>query len=305
MTKRIGILTFHYADNYGAVLQAYALRKVICSFSGCRADIINYVPKHYNYPIYYENSKMMDLQKKKWEKFQKFLSEYCGICTPMVRSVTGNEYDVYLVGSDQVWNTDISIAAADYEYLLPHLDAEAKRVAYSASVGMEFERINTDLFKRYLPKFKKISVREKSYTKIISELSGKPCECTLDPTLLLDEADYMDLVEKPDTLEEPFLLYFCYGTEDRGLAGIETVNALSRKYNLLVKHTFSSETSLTKKLIVRDGGNVMQSGIGEFLWYIKNAKIIITNSFHGAAFSILEKERAHSISYLKDAIGVV
>lgn len=290
MIKHIGILTFHYADNYGAVLQTYALRKVVNSFTDCNAEIINYVPKGYKYSIYNENSIMLNLQKRKREKFRKFLLEHCGISTPMIYSVDGNVYDIYLVGSDQVWNTDIPIVAADYEYFFPHLADEAKRVAYSASIGMEIERIDRDLFQKYLSKFQRISVREKSYVEIISELSGKSSEYTLDPTLLLDEIDYMNLIEEPYTTKEPYLLFFFYGTEDNGLAAIETVNALSRKYDLAIKHTFSSKSSLTRKLLVKDAGDVMQSGIGEFLWYLKNAEIVVTNSFHGAALSILFKK---------------
>lgn len=296
MDKHIGILTFHYVNNYGAVLQAYALRKVINSFSGCQAEIINYVPDKY---IYFISPDDADKQRRKGKSFETFLSKHCGINTPMISSVTGNEKDVYVVGSDQVWNIDIPIVAADYEYFFPHLDENAKRIAYSASIGMESERMNRKLFQKYLPKFQRISVREKEYVEMISELSGKKCEHTLDPALLLDEIDYLNLIEKPNTIEEPYLLYFCYGTEDNGLAGIETVNTLSRKYNLSIKHTFSSETSLTRKLLVKDGGDVMQSGIGEFLWYVKNAQIVVTNSFHVAVFSILFKKPFYTYLYIR------
>lgn len=284
MNKKIGILTFHYADNHGAVLQAYALRKVINSFPDCHAEIINYVPKGYGYLIP-SGCSAVDMQRKR-EKFNRFLSEHCGIDTPMCHSVTGNEYDIYVVGSDQVWNLDLR-ENADYEYFLPHLDEGAKRVAYSASIGMEVERIDRALFGKYLPRFEAISLREKNYMDVISELSGKKCKYTLDPTLLLSEKDYEIIMEKPGENEKSYVLYFWYGNGDDVYKSIETVNLVARKYDLSIKHTFSSETCLMRQLLVRDGGNILQGGVGEFLWYIKNASVIITNSFHGAVFSLI------------------
>lgn len=285
--KRIGILTFHYADNHGAVLQTYALRKVINSFEGYHAEIINYVPEGYGYPVSAGNKMVIEEKQKKREKFNRFLSDKCGIVSPMVHSVTGNEYDLYLVGSDQIWNTDIPEASADYEYFLPNLDSTAKRAAYSASVGMEPEKINRSLFQKYLSKFESISLRERSHAEIIAELSGKRCECTLDPTMLLQKKDYELLIKKPDISEEPYILYFWYDMGDGGFSSVETVNTLARKYGLSVKHTFLPEAYVINQMIVNNNGHVFYRGIEEFLWYVENAQAVVTNSFHGAVFSIL------------------
>ncbi len=287
MSKNVGILTFHCADNYGAVLQAYALRKVISSFPNCQAQIINYVPEGYNYPVLSGSTRCLESQREKRKKFNKFLFEHCGVHTPMIHVVSGNEYDVYLTGSDQIWNTDIGEVAADYEYFLPNLQDDAKRIAYSASIGMDFKDIDQNLFQKYLPKFKSISVREKSYTGIISKLSGKKCEYTLDPTLLLNMRDYEKLIEKPSRVEKPFVLYFWYAIGDEDLGSVELVNTLVRKYNLSVKHTILSEKSAARRMLINDGGCMLQDGVGEFLWYIKNAQVIVTNSYHGAIFSTL------------------
>lgn len=286
MDKKIGILTFHYANNHGAVLQAYALRKVINSFSDCRAEIINYVPEGYGYPVPSGN-RVAGMQKKR-EKFNCFLSEHCGINTPMCHSVTGNEYDVYVVGSDQVWNRDLP-ENVENEYFFPNLDDNAKRVAYSASIGMDIEKIDKELFRKYLAKFDRISLREKSYVDIISDLSGIKCDATLDPTMLLGAEYYDALIETPEMVKKPYVLYFGYDQGDSGLGSVEMVNTIARKYDLSIKHTFSPEMFLGKKLLVNDEGSMLGDGIGQFLWYIKNAEVIVTNSFHGAVFSILFK----------------
>lgn len=284
--KRAGILTFHYADNYGAVLQAYALRKIINSFPNYMAEIINYVPENYHYSVLLDEA-LINAQMRKREKFNRFLSKNCGICTPMIHSVKGNEYDIYIVGSDQIWNTELREVSADYEYFLPNLDSGAKRAAYSASIGMSVEKIDEILYQNYLSRFEAISLREKSYVDIISKLSGKKCICTLDPTLLLERKDYETLIEKPYIPEKPYLLYFWYDMGEGGYNSIETVNAIARKYGLSIKHTFFSETSVVRQMLANDGGCMFQAGIGEFLWYVKNAQIIVTNSYHGAIFSII------------------
>lgn len=284
--KKIGILTFHYADNYGAVLQAFALYKTINSFSDCKAEFINYVPEGYCYPVISGNC-ALDIIRRRREKINGFLTNYCGIHTPMLRSVTGNKYDVYVVGSDQVWNTDIPEVAADYEYFLPNLSSEAKRIAYSASIGMDIEQIDRKLFQTYLPKFDSILLREKSYVNVISDLSGKKCEWALDPTMLLNENDYDAILERPNVSENPYLLYFWFGED---LNSIELVNTIARKYDLSIIHLFSPENNILRTLLVNDGGSINEAGIGEFLWYVKNARAVVTNSFHGAVFSILFKK---------------
>lgn len=286
MNRKIGIATFHYADNHGAVLQAYALRRAINSFSDCQAEIINYVPRGYRYPVI-SGSGMLEGQKRKREKFNRFLTEQCGIHTPMIHSITGNVYDVYLVGSDQVWNTELMEVSADYEYFLPHLNEDAKRIAFSASIGMDPQKIDNVFFKQYLSRFDSISLREKNCLEKISDLAGKKCEITLDPSMLLTAGDYEALTEKPCIPEKPYLLYFWYDLGDGGMNSIETVNTLARKYDLTVLHTFFSEGKVVRRMLVHDGGCMIQEGIEGFLWYIRNAQVIVTNSFHGAVFSIL------------------
>jgi len=283
--KKIGILTFHYAENYGAILQTYALYKIINSFPNCCAEIINYVPKGFDYSFMLD--KHYPLWEKRRKKFNKFILEKCGVQTSMIHSVRGNNYDVYIVGSDQVWNMDLPEAAQDYEYFLPNLDEDAVRVAYSASIGMEIERINKDIFHKYLTQFRHISLREKSYVDYISELSGNRCVSTLDPTLLLKRDDYEVLTEKSEMSEKKYILYFWYDFGERELGSIETVNALARKYSLTIKHTFLEENSMERKMLANDGGCILGAGIEEFLEYVKNAELIVTNSYHGAIFSII------------------
>lgn len=279
--KKVGILTFHYADNYGAVLQAYALRKVINRITDCNAEIINYIPPDYKYFVYSRGTESFSNIIKKREKFELFLKQECGVVGNAIRSVTGNEYDYYCVGSDQVWNLEFS----SKEYFLPNLDEGSKKISYAASVGMNHNshKWDKEFFKKTLSTFKKISVREENDVSLISQISGQACECVLDPTLLLDKCDYEKLIDNKKRTNQEFILFFWLNHDREYLKGIELVNKISRKTGLTIVHSF---VDIPKYFFANDGGTMIYSGVGEFLWYIKNAKYVVTNSYHATLLSI-------------------
>lgn len=287
--KKIGILTFHYADNYGAVLQAYALRKILNSFSGYKAEIINYVPVGYEYKVYLENN-LLDLYVEKRKKFESFLSKKCMVDSPMIHTLKGIKYDYYCVGSDQVWNTELSIAR-NQAYFLGDLEDKAIRFSYAASIGMRFDKIDKNLFRKYVSKFSFVGIREQSYIKIISEICGVKCVHNIDPTLLLLKEDYDELIDSCEKNEErqrnlpPYLLYIWYGEESH--RSIELVNTIARKYGLIILHNFMSKRVLARKMLCKDGGYIFHKGIEEFLWYVKHASFVVTDSYHVGIFSII------------------
>lgn len=279
--KKIGILTFHYSDNYGAVLQSYALRTIINSLSNCEAEIINYVPREFTYPLYKNDKKSWQLLCEKRKKFEEFLQMKCGINSPMISEVTGNQYDYYCVGSDQVWN----LMFADLEYFLPNLDEEAIKISYAASIGMNFENAykRKDLFEKYISKFKSISLREQEHIELIKTVCQKECQCVLDPTLLLKAEDYSLIISKDNVYDKPFILFFWLHHDDELMNGIEFVNDLSRKYGIPIVHTVVGAKPYVFNM---DAGSMIYEGVDYFLWYIKNASFVVTNSYHATLFSI-------------------
>lgn len=283
--KNVGILTFHYADNYGAVLQTYALRSTINSFPGCRAEVINFVPAGFSYPLYKNNEQSYRGLVKKRELFGKFLKEKCGVDGECISSVTGNDYDYYCVGSDQVWN----LRFADAEYLLPNLDENAIRISYAASVGMAKEEVLNfrEIFRKNLPKFKAISLREYAQKDIIENISQKKCHVVVDPTLLLKSEDYTSLISQRRLRDKPFILFFWLHHDGELMGGVEFVNTLSRKYHLPIVHTVIDAKPY---VFNEDGGCMIYEGIDSFLWYVKNAEFVVTNSYHALLFSIQFKK---------------
>ncbi len=284
--KRIGILTFHYADNYGAVLQAYALQKTLNTFEGYEAEIINYVPVGYKLKPHEKGKNALIRFWERRRKIEKFLREQCKITTVMLSSVQGNAYDYYCVGSDQVWNTQLP-ENVEYEYFLPHLTDEAVRFSYAASVGIEMSKVQEEVFYKYIPKFSYISLREKEYIDSFASFTDTKCHHVLDPTMLLEKEDYEQLIDrkKEEDLpyKKPYVLFFWYHIEDDLFRCVEFVNALARKYGLEVVHSVADAPPY---MFCENGGYMMYSGIEEFLSLVKHADFVVTNSYHGSIFAM-------------------
>lgn len=282
--KRIGILTFAFADNYGAVLQGFALRKYINRLTNCEAEIIYYIPLNYRYGRMFElQLKGEEAFREKRACFESFLQNECGCNMEEVFCVSGNEYDYYCVGSDQVWNT------VDKNFFFANVDVNAKRISYAASFGLSLNdpKLRKEFCKEYVSKFKSISVREEEHVEMVKELTGKECVSVIDPTLLLDEADYLPLLPKEKLREGEFIFFFWLEQNSDPFQAFELVNNLARKYKLPIVHSFLKWPS---NMLYSDGGTMMNEGVENFLWYMKHAKFVVTNSFHGTIFSIIFKK---------------
>lgn len=285
--KKIGISTFHYVDNYGAVIQAWALRKYINGLPGCKAEIVNYVPENYSYDLsLYENSEdARGKLIKKRELFENFLREECSLSQDVKDKIEDEDYDYICVGSDQVWNLSLR-EATNCEYLLPNVK-KAKKFSYAASIGISVARIGkyTSAFEQYLKSFDKVSVRENEHVKFIKEVSGKDCACVLDPTFLVDVKDYKELICNKKKSKRPFifLYWLVHSGELDKRKNLEIVNRLSRELGCEVIHNIPDVKDYA---INNNGGCMCYEGVDDFLWYIANAEIVVTNSYHACVLSI-------------------
>jgi len=275
--RKIGIVTFHYVDNYGAVLQTWALKKYLNSMPDVHAEIINYVPENYQIFPYERTHEGIEMMQKKRLKYETFLQQEELVTKPMQHSLTGKEYDYYIVGSDQVWNLEFRENVSN-EYLFPNLDRDAKRISYAASIGKKISPSEVDLFRQYLNKFSAISVREQSSVQELDALGIKGVDTVVDPTLLLDAEDYETLIKEPDNKPSDFLFFFTYPMGDEVRKYIPFVNNLARENGLSIIHSLVGSPST---LFSNNVGCMMYEGIGEFLWYIRNARAIVTMSYHG------------------------
>lgn len=291
--KKIGILTFHNAINYGALLQAYGLQTKIISLGG-KAEIIDYdngyFKKLYSMSVFSKNTSLIKKikiiyhyfrnpiitlnNKMKVRKLNGFihnnliLSEYCEKNT---LNHVAKKFDAIIVGSDQVWNMKMS--NYDETYFLGNIENENK-YSYAASfgksmlTGFEYEEI-----KKYLPSFKKILVREKEGQRLLKEYCNIDSTVVLDPTLLLS---YEEWLQKTKTIKiKKYVLVYLVQEQENLLYAAEEY-AKNNKCKIV-----SISYIKGKKYIFKNGASVE-----EFLGLIKNAECIFTTSFHGVVFSI-------------------
>ena len=296
--KKICILTFHRAINYGALLQAYALQCKIKEFD-IECDILDYDNLYFNefyatswlqkgistkkriklvyhlfrHPIKHRKA------RKKYKKLVRFmknnlkLSDYC--ISENIKDVIKN-YEGVVVGSDQVWN--ISLSNYDSTYLLDFLDDDSnvKRLSYAASLGKSYiTGYEYDLMKKNLPKFNKLLIRENEGCSIVKNNFKLKCNNVLDPTLLHTKEFWHSKAKAPKE-KNYILVYFVQSSNYIG----KIIEDLSEKENLEIISL--SELNINKKYKY-----IGDAGIEEFLGLIEYAKYVFVTSFHGFVFSII------------------
>lgn len=284
--KRFGILTFHFSDNYGAVLQCYALRKVINSMEDCSADVIAFNPGRK--VGWYDDSCLQNQFKEKLAKFAEF--NHTETAIPLTDfydtdEIEQSNYTGFIVGSDQIWNPSFSFF--NTAYLLDFVKPDKLRISYAASVGLapDHPRMKKEIFEKYIPKFDYLSVRERTHESFIGSFTHKKVQTVIDPTLLLTAKDYDMLIEDTKKEEDGEFIFFYYLKHDSTTPlACSFVNMLARKYNLKIIHFYVEMSEQTFK---NENRSFYFEGPKDFVWYIKHAKIVVTNSFHGTVFSIL------------------
>jgi len=190
----IGLLTFYTYNNYGALLQTYATLHTLRGL-GFECDIINLRRRPKNKLISYFYNQICN------RNFHLFREEFLNPCTKEYYtgddlSELNSKYDCFLVGSDQVWRPQLTGDLA-LNYFLDFADEKSLKISYASSFGISTwtERPDsTSIVKDLLQRFDAISVREDSGVEICKNVFGVNATLVLDPTLLLSEQDYTDLL---------------------------------------------------------------------------------------------------------------
>ena len=295
---KIKTITCHNVYNYGASLQAYALMKYLRSL-GHDVEIIDYMPK------YIRDSLSLWAIGNRWNKnmFVKF-AFYCYVVPMRIYNGKGRrkfddfthnylsltrrynsykelsecppEADVYFAGSDQIWNPNIN-NGLDSAFYLDFVSKLKKRASYAASFSISNIPIQyQDFIKSKLEKFDFISVREKTGLKILHDLGLDRGVQVVDPVFLLDTKEWEDLVYKPK-----YSQYILVYDQENSKAIKDIAVFLSRKRN--------KKIVALKDLYPRFYADYVETCTGpiDFLSLIAYADIVITNSFHCTAFSII------------------
>jgi hypothetical protein len=295
--KKVGLVTC-YIDNFGACLQAYALQRVIIK-QGNMCEIIRYTP---NKDLSNTN-KVVKIIKYIWRKLRSITNEtysyelsrksqfklfrekfliFGRTHYDNIDMVFSNipQYDSFVVGSDQLWNPLIHSNSNNSVYFLDFVQDDKKRIAYAPSIGLSIlPDIYKDEMARMLMKFDTLSVREQEGANIVEEITGRPCRVVLDPTLLLARDEWYKIAAEPiPKIEEPYIFCYLFGNGDYIGEFVEYVKQKTNYKVVLVPYTKREYDSSNIK--------IKKAGPHEFIGLIKNASLVITDSFHATAFSI-------------------
>lgn len=281
--KKTGIITFHFCDNYGALLQCYALRHTINSFPDINAEVINYNPG-FIFPQYADSS-IQEKYLMKLDRFDEFRKDCIGAVSPVIYDINDAErYDYYITGSDQVWNTSWYLPLDSY--FLDFVPCGSKRISYAASIGLPISSPGLDkkIFEKHIPKFDNISLREKTHIPFVSQFTDKEVCSVLDPTLLLEAEDYDELCKDASYPDGDYLFLYFLAHDNSEPLIINYANMISRKFNLKVVYSLPD---IPERSFKNKAESFFTYGPKEFVSAIKHAKIVVTNSFHGTVFSTL------------------
>ena len=298
--KKIGIITFHAADNFGSALQAYALEKVLQSLE-YEPEIINIIYakdmeqyKVFRTEIYKERPKAIlgDIlylirNIKRKQAFQRFRDMYLKI-SKKTYYVCGDDlqnlnesYDTFICGSDQIWNINCTQEFVP-EFFLEFVSDSKKKIAYAPSMPAKVPDKYYKRIKKDVERLDAVSVREsETIPYLINEVGiKKEILHTVDPTLLLDAENYIDSFQLKIRNENYIFVYFLYDEENKQEL-VSYASKIAKQKNLKIKY-------VSQRKIKAFVGQKYCLGIGpeEFLDMVYNASYVITNSFHATVFSI-------------------
>lgn len=286
---KIGILTFARAFNCGAVLQAYALQTVLMRI-GHNVEFID-LAMEVPFSLRRLVGKGVVSTFYKWQALWgawRFRNEFAAGLHFSPKSyrngadlqIAPPQYDIYIAGSDQVWNTQHFFIPA---YFLTFAPAGAKKVAYAASLGQhDFNPEYAEQIRAALDSFSAISIRERSSLDSIRKIYSGPLEVTLDPTLLLDARDYLPMFDSALQLpNQPYIgsyiLFFGGDSLKWKLQALQKGNDACRVFNLNNPQWNVPQAGVINRLVTP----------GKLLKWIHGSHGMVCASFHAVVFSLL------------------
>jgi len=311
---KIGIITLSHFDNYGSVLQTFALQNLLKTWDH-HVEIISYIPHRslssssslfskacslfrqkggkgainniYHFliqKIYYP--KHISLQNKYFSEFRTLHLLFSPIIyySPEDLHAAPPIYDIYIAGSDNIWGgkSDDGISQRNYPYFLDFVSSEKLRLSYAASMGNPIlTNRQIPIFLKLLDNYDYISVRGQSTVKYLRGLSNKEVSSVLDPTLLLTQGQWIKefpIIDAMTILPEYLLVYVIYPLS-RNAPVYQYAKITAKKYHLNIKYIGYHHT--------RGLPGYSDVSVTDFLLLFKSASIIVTDSFHGMLFSII------------------
>lgn len=288
MSKKLAIITLYGEHNFGNKLQNYATQ-LFFSNMGFECKTIRYhkrkslLKKILNIRELISGLGLFSKVSGRENKIRSFSQRYLNIGESVkfnhLPADLQDKYDYFVTGSDQVWH-NYSKTKEEINYFMLAFAKPEQRLTMSPSFGIKYENIPKNLLPYYkdgLLGFDKLSCREEEAADIIYRLTGKKAMVELDPTMLIDIKYWHDMAKKPvNFAAEDYILLFFWG----GATSIckDYCESLAGHFKLRIIDLCDENHSLYDMV-----------GAEEFLWLVKNAGIVATDSFHAVVFSILFK----------------
>ena len=297
LRRRVGILTFHRALNYGAVLQTYALQQAIARLSSdidvrvidyfCPAIERTAIPRRVywhrgaafglsRYLFQVLNSPAFFAKKRPFRLFrQRHLSLTRRVDAANIASIV-SEFDYFVSGSDQVWNREM--IGDDGTYFLDFVP-RAMRVAYAPSFGgARINESDEDWYRARLQGWARLSAREERGARLIQKLTGMRVPVVLDPTFLLSADEWRKISETPFRIRKnKYILIY----KNRASPNImRFARRLAARTGCLIRWVAPDIRQMGREFFFPQSPS-------EFIGLMNGAEYVLTNSFHGTAFSII------------------
>lgn len=325
---RVGIITFQSAHNYGAMLQCYALQKYLLK-RGCDPCIINFMPTYqkplrswridsYMFAMHHvsEHKNLKGIcfgavlfakasiknainfrLKKRWRAFENFKNKYLYLTEEIGddRDVNCINVDAVICGSDQIWNPQITEGKLEPLYFALPFGKNILKFTYAVSACELIENISKEDIRASVKGFEVISLREKGIADALKSLVDKEIRVDCDPTFLLDISDYDDISASQsldeDYIQHPYImLYLLEETKSRNYA-----NSIIRGIKKIQPDIRVFDVSKFPQKNYENYTFIYDAGPDKFVELIRNATYVVTNSFHGTAFSIIFSKNFYSI----------
>ena len=286
--KKITAVTFHRAQNFGSVLQTYALSKTVSNIkddvfyqvldisSDAQKELYSHYKKVKGFndlvknAVIFLNSKKIRLRE---DKFKAFLENFLNL-------TNDTEADYFISGSDQIWN----VRAKDFaDFYFLDFAENAKKVSYAASFGplkIDWNKYNKEKYISFLNDYSAVSVREEGSRENVELLTGKICDIHVDPTLLLTADEWRKIQSDANYKNGKYILLYCLEPSKKQL---RMAKMISKKLGLpIVVLRYNNKNDMFNTFMKR-----YDAGPQDFLSYIDNAALVLTSSFHGTAFSLI------------------
>ncbi|MGL5052476.1 MAG: polysaccharide pyruvyl transferase family protein [Cetobacterium sp.] len=275
--KKIAILTFHYPSNmnFGGSLQAFAVNKLFQN-----SLLIDYTPIKESL----KHKLFLKIRGKGFVDFcNKFIKNTNNIKNDIDLKLLNQDFDTFVVGSDQVWRSKWLQNKLPH-YYFDFVDDNKTKIAYAASFGVDYWEGGKELTEKIKPlaqRFHYVSVREESGIKICKDNFGVDAVCVLDPTMMIDKKDYQPILNDWKDESHKKKKYIAHMLLDDTVELREESNNIAEYLKSEINYIKGKDIKILGKTIT------FYNKVSQWLTYLKDAELVITDSFHCTVFSLI------------------